>query len=369
MGNLIFITGASRSGTTLLQQLVDGHAGARVSYQCFPYLFFSAKGLFLESQGRGGVERPLEQYFGPGGSRLDDLRACLRKEPLPSQALRQAYLRVRGYSGMEDLGLDWAGWLEGQPARPFAAWYAAFAAKALGQGGGLLGDKEIFAEEFLPSLAEAGVKCLLVLRDPRDMLASQNLGKGEHFVGKPYPTLFNLRNWRKSAAFALELDGHENFLWLRYEELAARPALTLARVAAFLGLPDWTPQELADPRDRDGKPWHGNSSQGHFSGISAASVGKFRQAFEPDFLRYVETLCAPELRALGMEQPEPGHWPAVAAFHEPFEMARPGFAAGFSSSPENLELERRRLEALREGRFERDLFLSEKVFNKLSATD
>ena len=88
----------------------------------------------------------------------------------------------------------------------------------------VFGSKEVIFEEFLQYLLRQGVKCILVLRDPRDVLASSYFGKGQEFSGSPRPFFWMVRNWRKSVAFALELAGNENLLVLRYEDLVQNPA-------------------------------------------------------------------------------------------------------------------------------------------------
>jgi hypothetical protein len=90
-------------------------------------------------------------------------------------------------------------------------------------GAAVFGGKETICEEFLPYLLDRGCACVLILRDPRDVLASLNHGRGTDFAGPLKPTLFNVRNWRKSVAFALHLTGHPRFAWMRYEDLVARP--------------------------------------------------------------------------------------------------------------------------------------------------
>ena len=59
-----------------------------------------------------------------------------------------------------------------------------------------------------------GVKCLIVLRDPRDVMSSIYYGKGKEFIGFSRPLLFNIYNWRKSVDFALKLADESNFLFV-----------------------------------------------------------------------------------------------------------------------------------------------------------
>ena len=59
----------------------------------------------------------------------------------------------------------------------------------------MIGSKEIFCEEYIPYFLSNGVKVILLIRDPRDIITSLNFGKGADFTGEIRPTLFNIRNW------------------------------------------------------------------------------------------------------------------------------------------------------------------------------
>src|SRR5262249_44963629 len=84
------------------------------------------------------------------------------------------------------------------------------------------GAKETPCQELIPAFLAAGWRCLLVVRDPRDVLTSLNSGAGERHAGAPKPTFFNLRQWRKSVAVGLAFAGHPGLRLVRYEDIAAR---------------------------------------------------------------------------------------------------------------------------------------------------
>jgi hypothetical protein len=232
------------------------------------------------------------------------------------------------------------------------------------------GGKETLWEELLPFLLERGFTCLLILRDPRGMLASLNLGRGVEYGGRLKPTLFNVRNWRKSAAFAFHLESHPRFLWLRYEDLIARPLESLDRITGFLGIEPFAEEIFAAGiHGQDGQLWAGNSSHRTQHGIDSSSAGSHRELLPPGVARYLEATCWPELRCLGYpvdlewaEAPE-----AIRAFADPYEVVRPelrGYAADLARAAEEL----RRCELLREGEATgevRPFFLFEDVFFRL----
>ena len=86
-----------------------------------------------------------------------------------------------------------------------------------------IGVKEPICEEYLPYFCLNKVKNILILRDPRDVLASANYPKGEKHFGLKKPSLFILRTWRKSVEFMRLLADNENFHFLKYEDLVKHP--------------------------------------------------------------------------------------------------------------------------------------------------
>jgi hypothetical protein len=213
----------------------------------------------------------------------------------------------------------------------------------------LSGAKETICEEFLPYLVRRGWAAVVVVRDPRDVIASLDTGRGAEFAGRPKPLLFNLRNWRKSVAFALALDGQPGFVRVRYEDLVARPLDTLRGVTEALGLEPFPAGAFSGGiRDQTGALWEGNSSHGRRDGVSEASVGT--QARLPaGVVRFIEAACLPELDCLGYPRAvTPAEAPAIL---DGFRQApdaitgRPGMAA-YADFTAVSRAERRRLELL-----------------------
>ena len=191
------------------------------------------------------------------------------------------------------------------------------------------GGKETLCEEFLPYLLGCGVRVILILRDPREILVSLNYGEGSRFAGHRKPTLFNIRHWRKSVAFALHLDRHPGFHWLRYEDLVAEPLPALDRLTRFLGIKPFE-HDIFDRgiRDQEGQIWQGNSSHGAILGINPSSVGRYRELLPPSVISFVEAACYPELRYLGypltIQRSELKA--GLESFEDPYEVERADLA-------------------------------------------
>lgn len=317
-GSPLFLTGMQRSGTTLLERLLG------LLSQPFPLLFVEAKRDFLRGLGRSGVRYPLGHLFLEDGYRPEDFHRHLEKPRFDGPRLRRIFEEMQGFSG-QYTRVDPAD-IPPLPPSGFADLVAGLY-RALSTAG----SKETICEEFLPYFLDHGWKCALILRDPRDVVASLNHGRGPEYGGRLKPTLFNVRNWRKSVAHALHLEGRPGFVWLRYEDLVADPA---AALRAF-GLSDF---EIPG--------WTGNSSHGERIGVSAESVGAYQKVLDPGVARFIEAACLPEMRLLGypvsLEADEaPG---VLRDFKEPYEITREGMEGDIADDGNEI----RRLELLGE---------------------
>lgn len=344
-GFTLFLTGMQRSGTTLLEKLIALHPDASVLSQPFPLLFVEAKRDFLRGLGRTDTRYPLGHLFLEDGYRQEDFDRYLTEIRIDGARLEQIFEQMEGFSG-QYTHFDRSAVKRVIPRLPpgdFAGLVAGLY-RALSPEPELpvAGGKETICEEFLPHLLARGLRCVLILRDPRDIVASLNHGRGPEYGGRLKPTLFNIRNWRKSVAYALQLEGHPGFLWLRYENLVADPATALRRIAEGMGLAPFAAGEIRDP---SGRAWTGNSSHGERPGVSATSVGSYRQVLDPATTRFIEAACLPEMRLLRYsssldEEEAPG---VLRDFEEPYEITREGLESDVASLA-NADLEVRRLE-------------------------
>ncbi len=368
----LFVTGMQRSGTTLLEKLLCNHPRISILSQPFPLLFVEVKRRFLRLLGEADAPYPLGDLFLEASYDEEGLHGFLAGLTLGAPDLRALFEEMAHFSGQytrfaperreEVLGRL----APGDLASILAQLYRSLAHRP---GADWFGGKETLWEELLPFLLERGFTCLLILRDPRGVLASLNHGRGLEHGGRLKPTLFNVRNWRKSAAFALHLESHSRFLCLRYEDLIASPRESLDRIAALLGVEPFAEELFVSGiRGQDGQLWEGNSSHRAQRGIDPSSADLHREVLPPEVARYVEATCWPELRCLGYpvylgwaEAPE-----VIRGFADPYEVTRPELR-GYVTDPARADEELRRCELLRGGEASeaRVFFLFEDVFNRL----
>ena len=353
-GERLFVTGYLRSGTTLVEKLLHQHPALSVGAQPAPLLYVHLMERFLGERGLRPHEYPLSHLFRETGyTRKEFDRYCGQCVITPAE-LHDVLDRQRSYSGWKtpELARSWAELQPGTLLDLFGQLGVQLARLHQRPAARILGAKEVLCEEFIPAFLQAGARVVLVLRDPRDVIASLNRGRGGEFGGAATPTLYVLRRWRLSVACALAHQDRPNFLLLRYEDLVRRLDQELGRLTDFLAVEPFGPRAFEGGlRDQSGGLWKGNSSFGEIELVDAGSIGSHRRVLGDECVRYVELLAGPEMKAMGYEPTVVGVRSAAAivrAFKEPRPSTRANFAANYSTEPEQIVSELRRLEALTE---------------------
>lgn len=355
MTETVTITGTYRSGTTLVERLVDQHPDAAISSQPLPHLWLRAKKAQLAARGTAR-DVPLGPLFRDPDHDPEHLRAFLDTWPDDATGTLQDVVATQdGFSGA--MTPEVAHLPARVPPRltpgfaALLAWsYRELAALTGRPGAEVHGAKEIVVDEFVPYLLFAGHHVVLVVRDLRAVVASSLHGDAERFVGSPRPTLFTVRAWRRTVAMALAYRSHPRCHVIRYEDLVDDPG-GIARIWDAVGLRGVTP--AADPgglRDQYGRPWRANSSFASGGVTRAArSVDRARHVLGEEMLDYLGAAAGPELVALGYEgqlQPDPER--ALRSFVEPIHVSRRGMDPQLSTAEESVAEELRRLELLRQ---------------------
>lgn len=348
-GDEIFVTGMLRSGTTLLEKLLAQQERISMLLQPFPLLFVEAKRAFLRELGHGDDSYPLGHLFGETRYTGDDLARFLSRWRPSREEFDALFARMSHYSGQSTrFGPE-----QLEPALEAAAQAGDFVEVvstllhllAVRPEARWFGSKEITCEELVPLFLQRGFRCVIIIRDPRDVVTSLNHGAGRTIAGDVRPTLFNVRAWRKSVAVARECERSERFFCCRYEDLVADPERTMRELAAKLDI-DLSTFQFDELRDESGAAWSGNSSHRAHDGVRASSVGMFRALLPPPVSGFVEAVCLPELQSLGYDTTLT-HAEAVRALHEfrePYTITRGGMESDMAT-PDNALLEEQRLAA------------------------
>jgi len=340
----LFITGCYRSGTTVVEKILNMHPRVTVGSQPFPIFYFLVKERFLREH---GLERryPLDHLFLEDGYTGEALRLWLDNAALTAADLERFWDEMTGYTrGLwTPEMLQFRGQIaSGSVWTVYRALNTAVAALFPKPDAAFVGSKEILTEEYIPWLLSKGVKVINVVRDPRGMIASLNFRDRDNLTGDHRPILYSLRAWRKSVAFSFGWEAHPGFLWLRYEDLAADPEPMLQRLTGFLRLEDFALDAFkAGIYDQWGKLWKGNSSFDERLGISDASIDKWRRVLPGKVMAFIEACCRPEMTTLGydFESSESFDESAITGYIEPFPVVHAKFLPGYSVAPKRQQAE------------------------------
>lgn len=362
----LFLTGMPRSGTTLLDKLLSIPGSSRVYSQPLPLLFAEVKRSFLDQRGQS-VDFPLSDMLLSNYYEPARWLEFLRDFKIDAVYFEQITRAMQSFSGQYTRREDSAEFLNSFNADTIDRLILAYLSWLGTTDLKLAGLKETWCEEYIPFLIENGFKCLLILRDPRDVITSLNHGRGRSYGGRIKPMLYNIRTWRKSVAFSLQMSGNPDFMVIRYEDLVTRPEVVLAQVCEFLALPAVRVADLTGPvTDQQGMPWNSNSSHGNRDTISADSLGKYAEYLTPDIVNIIEALCLPEMRlfdyhnSLSIEQAEA----VISSFDGSEELERPQLA-GYLWSRERAEEEICRIKLLLADDYQPQYFIFERAFQRL----
>lgn len=285
----LIISGAPRSGTSLLYNLFDGHS--QVTWLVNEGFLFE----YLEDLGPGGAELFVDAI--PGD--VTEIAAGLRdKQVIPP--LHQAYRQSREQGTVSEVVIE-VPWSEQRflaalaaPRRPGVVglwqWLVGACLAGLGQ------QPRRYACLKSPDFAKSGsaairnigeVKALIIVRDPLhaiDSLKRSRELRGEKLLTWPQIAL-TIAEFRRMLA-RIEAAPKEALKWLRYEDLVARAEGTMRDVAAWLDIP-FEPC-LVEPT-MCGQQWPGISSFSPTDGIDAEPAERRVQALTAHEVAVIET--------------------------------------------------------------------------------
>jgi hypothetical protein len=372
----LFITGAYRSGTTLLEKLVHNHPKISIGSQPFPLLYFKVKQAFYSEMSI--IRRyPLDHLFLEDAYTREEFHQFLDRFIIEKNFLNQMFREMKCYSGL------WTPEIlefrdKVKPGTFFNVYrqlnhfiMTIFPKELLRYVGG----KEVLCEEYIPYLLEKGVKVILCIRDPRDMISSLNFRQRDNQTGENRPVLYSLRIWRKSFAFAFEFEGHPGFKWLRYEDIVDNSIEKLNQVFKFLSLPAIKSNDFINGiYDQYGNVWMGNSSFDDKAGVSSNSIGKFKNSLPESVISFIENTCYPEMKVLGYKfyLTPVFNEKTIRNYKDPFKKIHNKFPGNYSNSPGNIKKEIERLKMLKTGpalpaEEKKKWFLNHKCCNALSS--
>lgn len=346
----LLITGCYRTGTTIVEKIVNMHPHALVASQPFPVLYFQVKERFNRQIG-------LDPRYPLGHLFLESAYAPWQFDQFLENCHMDADQLASFCGGMVAYpqGLwtpEMLGILEQLTPAKFFEVYSQLI-DCVGQlfpssGARYVGGKEVLVEEYARFLIAKGARVIFVVRDPRAMITSLNFRDRDNLTGDHRPVLYSLRIWRKSVALALEALESGRALLVKYEDLVLNQKKTLSRITEFLDLEPYAKGAFDQGiTDQYGRQWRGNSSFADRKGIYENSVRKFEERLPEAVRDFIEMLCLPEMELLGYEPLGALEFDEriVEGYADSFETIHKSFPSDYSSDSERLanEIERIRL--------------------------
>jgi hypothetical protein len=342
----VFVTGMLRSGTSLLQMLLTNHPQLFVAYQPFHQLYVDAKQMFLDEQGWKRL-LPLGDGMHADSDEPERFARWLASRVLDVGEI--GLLVSRATTGKGGGAVDFP--LCALPERATflalrACLHESLAAQFAKGGVEYAGAKEVLCEEYVPALADARVRCFIIVRDPRAVVASANHGRYRELVGDRYPLLMLVRLWRKSAHAWLAMVSHPMVTVLRYEDLVVNADRILDAIAGSLSIRAFPRDLLRSPLlDHRGAQWSGNSSFGDKPTIDAASDSAWKALLSDAEVRFIEACTQAEMEGLGYVSIEPPRRDAISDFVEDVAEVRPSYLKHYALDRDNRRIELERWDA------------------------
>lgn len=265
-----FIVGCSRSGSTLLQTLIDAHPSIAIPPESQIYTRFGS--VFAHY---GDFSRPAAR------------RRFIR------DLLRDAYIRKWNLDvAVEDLEA------RAVPSRAGVI-RALFELYAEREGADRWGDKSPEHVRWLAEIRRDFPQARLIhlVRDGRDVAEAF-----QRMIYGPVSPLGLGREWARQVAYwraYREASTDDGLLEVRYEDLVREPREVLRRVFDFIDEPFIdTTEDYADTRlstSLGTEPWHGSLQRG----IRTDKIGIYRERFSAREVEIFESVAGEELTAYG----------------------------------------------------------------------
>ncbi|HEX9708599.1 MAG TPA: sulfotransferase [Candidatus Thermoplasmatota archaeon] len=309
----LFICGMARSGTTLLQRMLDGHPDLAVlPDETYAYALLMERrwsGLFVHVCEVLGIDGPKSVLAHPRMIPFAFVGRRARRRRLAQwagAALPGNGGATRGVT--DEIPVDFG---SRGPWHPFLALYR----QATGTN---LAEKRYWVEKtpsnerFVPlteRFSDRRARYLHVVRDPRDVVASHLLRTSVSGRRRRGAIVHLCYTWASSveAARTASRQCGERYVVVRYEEVVRHTRVVMAAVAERLGLP-WDDRLLV-PTER-GAPAPINSSSGEQvaprGAVDPDRIGGHRNVLEAAESAFVADALGEQMRSLGYDAGSPG---------------------------------------------------------------
>ncbi|MBM3506212.1 MAG: sulfotransferase [Alphaproteobacteria bacterium] len=311
----LIVSGTYRSGTTLVQKRLDAHRSCAVVMQ--PAVPFFR--MLRECLHRAGA--PVSDPTGPMGIAFPNeptaLSGMLRRLVIGGAEVHRAIsdtatlARSQAERGDRD-GLQprmvdalRTHLRPGTAMEVIEGFFAALRAYRGAAAGTCIGFKDVYIQEIIDGMLGADdpdLRVILVLRDPRAVLASRNFGAFRGAIDGPnqHPLLLVARMWTSAARWQRALlqryPGRVHAL--SYEQLVTQRQATMDALWRFIGV---NPDDAGGDetlRCESGRPWTRNSSYSESGDVTRSD---WRAVLPRETIGALEFLCGDDMIRHGYE--------------------------------------------------------------------
>jgi len=310
---LIVVTGLYRSGTTLVQKILNSNSEINIINHGMLGYFKSLESIFFKEKGYPFNDRPLcLEFFRPN----KDYRKIFDIVNFDEKAVTTLIDQIEKEI-VRDINLG------GPKTRPTSKWIDCLKktikpgkakevlkniCKSINLYRGsnnptYCGFKELNLEQFIEPLIfefNKDIKVIKIIRDPRAILLSRNYGsivktKGG---GKIHPLLLVAKTWRTSIRYKLLLSNlyPQNFLPIYYEQLVIDPINEIKKICNFLSIEFSTNLlDFSQYKDEENNIWNVNTSFQEKKGFDQSSINKWKDILPQQVIGAFEFMCCHEM--------------------------------------------------------------------------
>lgn len=310
----LFVTGTARGGTTLATRILDTHPSASVASDPFFPLLVGAKKAIIHKAGltQGACATALlpDCYFQPAQQELLAATLAAKAIDLPLSQGQATELIKQTLDRSVHECPDIIPFLRNICADNFSELFARTldSVRQARPKSSLkvVGIKDVWGLEFFPlwKSALSSAKCIVIVRDPRAVLASM-LAFWHIDPSQVAHPLSLLRAWRKQVALTLFLQ-HSlpagTLITVRYEDCLVQPHKTAQTLCDFLGIP-FHEAMLDTEKFKDyttGGVWKANTSTTkNMQGLDKQPMESWKKKLSSEAVALAELVCGAEMTLYG----------------------------------------------------------------------
>ncbi len=308
----IFITGTSRSGSTLLCKLLNVNKNVLIASDPYLLLFRLLRNAIVQNKFQN-IEKfdpktPLQDYY--FDSLNLDILDAIQNSNLNIEVDKNEFFGIlesaiaRANFECPDIASKMDSLYDSNYGSLFDNALSLIAKLRNAENKIFVGFKDVWIIEFFSLLAAQYIdaKFIVIIRDPRGSISSMlNMNDTSQIA---HPLSF-ARHWRKQVAFLLKYQNDpllkDRIYFIKYEKLVSDPKVEVQRLCEFLKI-EYSEEMINTENfsDNSGNTWSGNSTfESNTSGFVSKRAETWKTKLDHKVIKLVELVCGLEMKLLG----------------------------------------------------------------------